>query len=234
VNDFRPGFTADGAGGSSPSKKSGCETAPEWAICAKIAPPSECTAEVTARQPSILAFRKEAGDVDDSDRARADPSAFGEDEAGRRPLAIVFDMKLGGREFGIARAAARHGGHHHTVSELKSAKRVGREERRSNGTQVTTAGVGRESERSARVFNLQPRVKVAHSADAGHGRRPLMAKRGDYIVSKLFGARTERPTNPSLLTAFDWSLITRLVRRSGSRHPGRWLISTPRRQWPER
>jgi hypothetical protein len=37
----------------------------------------------------------------------------------------------------------------------------------SNGTQVTTATqiipVGRESERSARVFNLQPRVKVARN-----------------------------------------------------------------------
>jgi hypothetical protein len=31
-------------------------------------------------------------------------------KAGGRPLAIVFNMKLGGREFGIARAAARHGG----------------------------------------------------------------------------------------------------------------------------
>src|SRR5580692_4190637 len=76
-----------------------------------------------------LAFGKEAGCVDESHRARADPSAFCEDKAGGRPLAIVFDMKLGGREFGIARAAARHGGHHHPVSELKSAKRVGREER---------------------------------------------------------------------------------------------------------
>jgi hypothetical protein len=45
-------------------------------------------------------------------------------------LAIVFDMKLGGRELGIARAAARHGGYHHAVSELKSAKHVGCEERR--------------------------------------------------------------------------------------------------------
>jgi hypothetical protein len=48
-----------------------------------------------------LAFRKEAGGIDESDRVRADPSAFGEDEAGRRPLAIIFDMKLGGREFGM-------------------------------------------------------------------------------------------------------------------------------------
>src|SRR5258708_37683714 len=77
-----------------------------------------------------LAFRKEAGDVDESDRARADPSALCENEAGRRPLAIVFDMKIGGREFGIARAAARHGGHHRAVSELKFAERVESEERR--------------------------------------------------------------------------------------------------------
>ena len=52
-----------------------------------------------------LTFGKETGGVDESDRTRADPSAFCEDEAGRRPLAIVFDMKLGGREFCIARAA---------------------------------------------------------------------------------------------------------------------------------
>jgi hypothetical protein len=77
-----------------------------------------------------LTFRKEAGGVYESDRARADPSAFCEDEAGRRPLAIVFDMKLGGREFCIARAAARHGGHHYAVSELKFAERTGSEERR--------------------------------------------------------------------------------------------------------
>src|SRR5260370_39335648 len=77
-----------------------------------------------------LAFRKEAGGVDESDRARADPSAFCEDKAAGRPLAIVFNMKLGGREFGIARAAARHGGHHHAVSELKFAERVESEERR--------------------------------------------------------------------------------------------------------
>jgi hypothetical protein len=77
-----------------------------------------------------LAFRKETGGVDESDRARADPSAFCEDEAGRRPLAIILDMELSGRELGIARAAARHRGHHHAVSELKFAERVGSEERR--------------------------------------------------------------------------------------------------------
>jgi hypothetical protein len=61
--------------------------------------------------------------------ARADPSAFCEDKTGGRPLSIVFNMKLGGREFGIARAAARHGGHRHPVSELKFAERVGSEKR---------------------------------------------------------------------------------------------------------
>jgi hypothetical protein len=129
VNDFRPGFTADGAAGSSPSKKSGCETAPEWASCAKIAPPSECTAEVTARQPSTWRSVKRPGALTNP-IARADPSAFCEDEAGRRPLAIILDMELSGRELGIARAAARHRGHHHAVSELKFAERVGSEERR--------------------------------------------------------------------------------------------------------
>ena len=83
------------------------------------------------RAPALdLAFRKEAGDVDESDRARADPSAFCEDEAGRRPLAIVFDMKLCGRKLAIVRATARHRRHHHAVFELKCAKQVGREERR--------------------------------------------------------------------------------------------------------
>jgi hypothetical protein len=76
-----------------------------------------------------LAFAKEARGVDETDRTRADPSAFCEDEAGRRPLAIIFDMKLSGREFGVARAAPRHGGHHHAVSELKFAENVGSEER---------------------------------------------------------------------------------------------------------
>ena len=77
-----------------------------------------------------LAFGKEAWSVDESDCLRADPGAFGEDEASRRPLAIVFDMKLCGRKLAIARATARHSRHHHTVFELKFAERVGSEEKR--------------------------------------------------------------------------------------------------------
>ena len=64
-----------------PSKKSGCETAPGMGDlredCTTLG--MHCGGDGA---PALdLAFRKEAGDVDDSDGTRADPSAFGEDEA---------------------------------------------------------------------------------------------------------------------------------------------------------
>src|SRR5260370_29382829 len=115
-----------------------------------------------------LAFGKEAGGVDESDRMRADPSAFCEDEAGRRSLAIIFDMKLAGREFRVARAAPRHGGHHHAVSELKFAEHVGSEERCS--------------------------VRLGH--DWGSGKMPLGGPRCAPHPSRYSGARARtRPPN---------------------------------------
>lgn len=72
-----------------------------------------------------LAFAKEAGSVDESNRARAYPRPFREDETGCRPLPIIFDMKVGGRKLCIARTSACRGGHHHAISMLKVAKRAG-------------------------------------------------------------------------------------------------------------
>src|SRR3984957_19348715 len=51
VGELRPGLTADGANGAVPAKKSGCDVEPVCQSCAKMTPPSRCTASVTADQP---------------------------------------------------------------------------------------------------------------------------------------------------------------------------------------
>src|ERR1700758_156535 len=55
VGDCSPGLTADGANGVVPAKKSGCDVEPVCHSCAKMTPPSRCTASVTADQPRTWA-----------------------------------------------------------------------------------------------------------------------------------------------------------------------------------
>src|ERR1700751_5195021 len=55
VGELTPGLKADGAHGAVPAKKSGCDDDPVCHSCAKMTPPSRCTASVTADQPRTWA-----------------------------------------------------------------------------------------------------------------------------------------------------------------------------------
>src|ERR1700752_708519 len=61
VGELRPGLTADGANGAVPAKKSGCDVEPVCQSCAKMTPPSRCTASVTADQPRTWASLNNPG-----------------------------------------------------------------------------------------------------------------------------------------------------------------------------
>ncbi len=55
VNTVPLAAIAEGATGSAPPWKSGCEMRPTCQSCRKIFPPAACTASVTLRQPATCA-----------------------------------------------------------------------------------------------------------------------------------------------------------------------------------
>src|SRR5690606_17735521 len=74
-----------------------------------LAPASDLPGRIDARRAAIALA------------SRAGLQAFGNDEAGARALAIIFNMQVGGR---IARAgtAARHGRHDDAIAKLERSK----------------------------------------------------------------------------------------------------------------
>jgi hypothetical protein len=122
-----PGEIADGATGSAPPWKSGCEMRPTCQRLQKDFAAGLMHGRGDALPARHLFGRMDAGRADVTDALRADLGRLGDDQAGARALRVIGDRQWV-RHVAGNRAAARHRGHDDAVGELELAEPIRRKQ----------------------------------------------------------------------------------------------------------